>query len=62
MGAILGAFIGAPMANYGRRKVCIILDFIGLLGTLLQVSSLFLNNWLIMLIGRFIVGLVSGAN
>ena len=50
------------MAKLGRRTAMIIIDAIAILGVLICLFSIFQKSIFILYVGRFICGLMVGAN
>lgn len=59
IGAMIGSyFLGDIANNFGRRKAMITFDIVMMLGC----AIMNINNYVIMMIGRFVAGLAVGGN
>lgn len=61
LGGMIGAFSGARFLHWvgGVRKSLMILDFLGIITTIIEICS---TNLVVIIIGRFLCGIVAGIN
>ena len=57
LGMVVGAFLVEPMSGLGRRKCIIIMAVLGIVG---NGATLFYDNYLLLLIGKFLSGVSAG--